>query len=66
MEISSVRELQATCEKLRLLDEHYRMRLGEPVENSRTRKLSLRSLKKMMNQLTEGIARFETRRRTAQ
>jgi hypothetical protein len=59
MNLQSNRELQATREKLRLLEEHYRKRLAEPAQNARTRALSLQSLKRMINQLTEEIVRFE-------
>jgi hypothetical protein len=61
MNLQGARDLQATREKLRLLEEHYRIRLAEPAPNAHTRELSLQSLKKMINQLTEEIVRFETR-----
>ena len=59
MNLTRTRELEVTREKLRLLDQHYRKRLEEPTENPHTRELSLLSLKKTINQLTEEIARYE-------
>jgi hypothetical protein len=59
MNLTGTRELQITREKLRLLEEHYRARLEEPVENTHIRELSLLSLKRTINQLTEEIARYE-------
>jgi hypothetical protein len=52
-------ELEVAREKLRLLEKHYRRRLEEPAEDPHTRELSLLSLKKTINQLTEKIARYE-------
>jgi hypothetical protein len=51
--------LVSTREKLRLLQEHYQSRLREDAEDTLVRELSLRSLKKMINQLTEEIVRYE-------
>ena len=59
MRLTGTWELQAAREKLRLLEEHYRKRLEEPVENPHTRELSLLSLKKTINQLKEEVARYE-------
>ena len=59
MNLHGTRELEATREKLRLLKKHYRTRLEEPAEPTHARELSLQSLKKMINQLTEEIARYE-------
>jgi hypothetical protein len=59
MNLKNDRELQSTREKLRLLQEHYQSRLREKAENPHTRELSLRSLNKMINQLTEEITLYE-------
>jgi len=63
MNLQGTRELEVTREKLRLLKEHYRSRLEETAENAHTRELSLLSLKKTINQLTEEIARYEAHAR---
>jgi hypothetical protein len=55
-------ELANTREKLRQLEEHYDARLGEPATNPHVRELTLRSLKRLINQLKEEIALFETHR----
>jgi hypothetical protein len=59
MNLTGMRELEVTRKKLRLLQEHYRSRLEEPAEHTHARELSLQSLKKTINQLTEEIARYE-------
>jgi hypothetical protein len=59
MNLGGAWELQATREKLHLLQEHYLARLEEKAEYSFARELSLQSLKKTINQLTEEIARYE-------
>jgi hypothetical protein len=59
MNLQSARELQTTREKLGLLQAHYNARLQDEGGDTYVRELSLRSLKKMINQLTEEIARYE-------
>ena len=59
MNLHGARELEATREKLQLLQNHYQSRLRDTTEKTYARELSLRSLKKMINQLTEEIARYE-------
>ena len=59
MNLNGERELKVTREKLRLLKDHYRSRLEETTERTLARELSLQSLKKTINQLTEEIARYE-------
>ena len=63
MILQGMRELEVTREKLRLLKEHYHSRLEEPAEHTHARELSLQSLKKTINQLTEDIARYEAHAR---
>ncbi len=60
MNMQGERDLRATRAKLRSLEEHYRSRLAEPARPTHARELSLRSLKRMINQLTEEIARYES------
>jgi len=57
MSIESKRQLENTRTKLKLRDLD-----GEPVVNAQTRDLTRQSLKRIFNQLTEEIVRFEARR----
>ena len=59
MILQTIRELETTREKLQLLQNHYQSRLRDTTEKTYAREVSLRSLKKMINQLTEEIARYE-------
>jgi hypothetical protein len=59
MSIQSKRELEVSREKLRRLEEHYAKRQLQPTDDEHVRELSLRSLKQLINQLREGIVRFE-------
>ena len=63
MNIQNPRDLQATREKLKLIEAHYQKRLAEPAEDTYARQLSMQSLKRMINQLTEEIVRFESHSR---
>ena len=54
-------ELEATREKLRLLEERYQANQREQGGDEHVRELSMRSLKQLINQLKEEIARFESR-----
>ncbi len=54
-------QLENTREKLRMLEQQYAAAQGRPSANQHTRQLTLRSLKKLINQLTEEIVRFESR-----
>jgi len=61
MSIQNQRELEVTQGKLRLLEERYAtLKLG-PADNPHVRELTLRSLKRMINQMKEEIVRFEAR-----
>jgi len=62
MSIQSMRQLENTRAKLKLLEDRLRELDGEPVANVRTRELTKQALKKLINQLTEEIVRFEARR----
>jgi hypothetical protein len=61
MSIQSTRQLVNTRRKLQMLEARLQDLDAEPVANPRTRELTRRSLKKLANQLTEEIARFESR-----
>ena len=59
MELKDDYELQVTRSKLKTLAERFEVSRREPAENAHVQELSLRSLKRMINQLKEEIARFE-------
>ena len=61
MSIQSQRELEATREKLRSLEERYEANQREQGGDEHVRELSTRSLKRLINQLKEEIARFQSR-----
>ena len=61
MNLQSERELEVTREKLRLLEECYEQERREPDGDAHVQELTLRSLKRMINQLKEEIVRFESR-----
>jgi flagellar biosynthesis chaperone FliJ len=61
MKLRSHRELETTREKLRLLEQRYEASRQEKGGDLHMRELSMRSLKRLINQLKEEIARFESR-----
>jgi hypothetical protein len=61
MTIQSTRQLENTRRKLQILEDRLGELDAEPVLNPQTRQLTKRSLKKLINQLKEEIARFESR-----
>ncbi len=61
MTLQSKRELEITREKLRRLEQMYSQTKKAPPENSYPQELTLRSLRRTINQLKEEIARFEAR-----
>jgi len=61
MNLQSKRELEVSLEKLRLLEHRYDAIRSEPTGDDHVRQLTLRSLKGLINQLKEEIARFEGR-----
>ena len=61
MSIQSRHELENTRKKLQILEDRFETLKSEPVENAATRELTVRSLKKLINQMKEEIARFESR-----
>ena len=63
MELRDERQLQNTREKLRILEDRYEAVRKDPAGGARAQELTLRSLKRLINQLKEEIARFEARQR---
>ena len=61
MSLQSQRELTVTREKLQLLEERYEANKREQGGDEHVRETSMRSLKRLINQLKEEIARFESR-----
>ncbi len=61
MNLQSQRELEVTREKLRVLQERYEANQREQSGDQHVREISMRSLKRLINQLKEEIARFESR-----
>jgi hypothetical protein len=61
MSLGSQRELEVTREKLRGLEELYAKTAAAPAENAHVHALTLRSLRRTINQLKEEIARFQSR-----
>ncbi len=60
MSLQSQRELDVTREKLRLLEERYQANQREQGGDQHVREISMKSLKRLINQLKEEIARFES------
>ena len=63
MSVESHRQSENTRKKLKLLEDRLGELDREPVSNARTRELTKRSLKTLVNQLKEEIVRFESSRR---
>ena len=61
MTLQSQRELEVTREKLQLLETRYEANKREQGGDEHVRELSMQSLKRLINQLKEEIARFESR-----
>ncbi len=62
MELKDEREVAVTREKLYTLEASYREINQDPGEDAHIQELTLRSLKRLINQMKEEIARFEARR----
>jgi len=65
MTLESKRELEVTRDKVRGLEQQYAATQAAPADNEYARELTLRSLRRTINQLKEEIARFEARTRSA-
>jgi septation ring formation regulator EzrA len=61
MSIENRRQLENTRLKLQELEQLYTKMRQEPTTNEHVRELTLRSLKKRINQFKEEIARFKAR-----
>jgi hypothetical protein len=61
MSIENRRQLQNTRAKLEDLEQLYERERQEPAADAHIRELTLRSLKKRINQFKEEISRFEAR-----
>jgi hypothetical protein len=61
MSIENRRQLENTRRKLQELEQLYTKKLHAPAASVHVRELTLRSLKKRINQFKEEITRFETR-----
>lgn len=60
MSLQSQRELESTREKLRLLEERYQAGQADKAGDAHVRELSQQSLKRLINQLREEIAKFNS------
>jgi hypothetical protein len=65
MSIANRRQLENTQSKLQELEQLYRKTEQIPTSDGHDRELTLRSLKKWINQFKEEIARFKARSREA-
>ena len=61
MTLDNDNQLLNTRTKLRELQERYEALRGDQSEDPRVRRLTMMSLKRLINQLTEEITRFESR-----
>lgn len=66
MSIENRRQLENTRKKLQELEQLYMEKLHGPSASGRVRELTLRSLKKRINQFKEEITRFEARARLSE
>jgi hypothetical protein len=62
MELKDEREVEVTQEKLRSLEARYQAVRQDPGEDAHIQELTLRSLKRMINQMKEEVARFKARK----
>ncbi len=61
MSLQNKRELEVTREKLRSLEDRYKVIAERPTgDNEHVRELTLRSFKALINQMKEEIALFES------
>ena len=65
MSIESRRELELTRAKLKQLEERLAALVQQPEENRRAQEWSVRSLTQTINQMKEGMTRFESRAKGA-
>jgi hypothetical protein len=60
MNLTSVQEVEATREKIRLLEARYEALRNKPAEDAHVRELTLRSLKRTIHQMREDIVRYHS------
>ncbi len=60
MSLQNKRELEVTREKLRSLEDRYKVIAERPTGDEDVRELTLRSFKALINQMKEEIALFES------
>jgi hypothetical protein len=60
MNLQSIHELENTRRKLRELEEAYQAATKRPLDNVHARQATLTSLRRLMNQLKEEIARYQS------
>lgn len=65
MNLENQQQVENTRVKLRMLEDLYRRAAEEEGDMTVVRRLEMRSLKRLMNQLTEEIVRYESRAATA-
>ncbi len=63
MELKDEREVEVTREKLGSLEARYQAVSQNPGDDAHIQELTLQSLRRMINQMKEEIARFEARAR---
>jgi flagellar biosynthesis chaperone FliJ len=61
MNLQSAHEVENTRRKLRELETEYEAAMKRPIANEEVRQATLSSLKRLINQLKEEIARYEAR-----
>ena len=66
MNLQSVHEVENTRRKLRELETEYEAAMKRPIANEQVREATLNSLKRLINQLKEEIARYEARQSARQ
>jgi septation ring formation regulator EzrA len=64
MSIENRRQLENTRAKVQMMEELYERKRREPADDEHVRELTLRSLKKRINQFKEEMIRFECRVRS--
>jgi hypothetical protein len=63
--IENETQLENTRVKLRELESHFAQTFSRPADNEQIREMTLRSLKKRINQFKEEITRYESRAHAA-
>ena len=61
MDLTSQADVEATQEKIRVLQDRYVSLRSQPTDEAHLRELTLRSLKRVMNEMQEDVVRFQSR-----